>query len=66
MERRIRRREAMAVRVRDFSLAHPSTDQSFVLVLERLEKGIDELTELENAQSGGFTSKHSATVQPAA
>jgi hypothetical protein len=56
----------MAVRVRDFSLAHPSTDQSFVLVLERLEKGIDELTELENAQSGGFTSKHSATVQPAA
>jgi hypothetical protein len=53
----------MAVRVRDFSHAHPSSDQSFVLVLDRLEKGIGELTELENAQTGGYSSRHSATVR---
>jgi hypothetical protein len=63
MERRIRRRKNMAVRVRDFSRANPSTDPAFVAALGRLDQGILKLTELENAQTGGFTSKHSATTR---
>jgi len=51
----------MAVRVRDFSRANPSTDPAFVAALGRLDQGILKLTELENAQTGGFTSKHAST-----
>ncbi len=44
MNRQIRRRKEMAVRVRDFSHAHPSADPSFASILGRLEEGINRLT----------------------
>ena len=53
----------MAVRVRDFSHAHPSADPSFVSVLGRLEESIDRMMELEGQQTGGFLSKHSSSVR---
>ena len=53
----------MAVRVRDFSHAHPSADPSFVSILGRLEEGINRLVALEGQQTGGFLSKHSSTVR---
>jgi hypothetical protein len=63
MDRRIRRKKNMAVKVRDFSRANPSTNPAFVAAVGRLDEGILKLTELENTQAGGFTSKHSATVR---
>lgn len=53
----------MAVRVRDFNRANPSTDPAFIAAAGRLDEGILKLSALENTQSGGFTSKHSATVR---
>jgi hypothetical protein len=63
MNRQIRRRKEMAVRVRDFSHAHPSADPSFVSILGRLEDGINRLVALEGQQTGGFLSKHSSAVR---
>jgi hypothetical protein len=63
MNRQIRRKKEMAVRVRDFSHAHPSADPSFVSILGRLEEGINRLVALEGQQTGGFLSKHSSTVR---
>jgi hypothetical protein len=63
MDRRIRRKKTMAEKVRDFSRANPSANPAFAAALGRLDEGIVKLTELENAQAGGFTSKHSATVR---
>jgi hypothetical protein len=63
MDRRIRRKKTMAVKVRDFSRANPTADPAFMAAAGRLDEGIVKLTELENAQAGGFTSKHSATVR---
>jgi hypothetical protein len=57
MNRQIRRKKEMAVRVRDFSHAHPSADPSFVSILGRLEEGINRLVALEGQQTGGFLSK---------
>lgn len=53
----------MAVRVRDFSHAHPSADPSFVSILGRLEEAISRTVALEGQQTGGFLSKHSSTVR---
>ena len=63
MNKQIRRRKEMAVRVRDFSHAHPSADPSFVSILGRLEESISQLVELEGQQTGGFLSKHSSSVR---
>lgn len=63
MNRQIRRRKEMAVRVRDFSHAHPSADPSFVSILGRLEEAISRTVALEGQQTGGFLSKHSSTVR---
>jgi hypothetical protein len=63
MNRQIRRKKEMAVRVRDFSHAHPSADPSFVSILGRLEEGVNRLVALEGQQTGGFLSKHSSTVR---
>jgi len=51
MTKQIRRRKEMAVRVRDFSHAHPSADPSFVSILGRLEESINQLVELEGQQT---------------
>jgi hypothetical protein len=63
MNRTIRRKKYMAEKVRDFSRTNPSTNPAFVAAVGRLDEGILKLTELENTQAGGFTSKHSATVR---
>ena len=43
----------MAVRVRDFMRAHPSTDANFAAVLARLEELIDRLEALAKQQQDG-------------
>lgn len=53
----------MAVRVRDFSRAHPSADASYASLLGRLESTIHQMDELARQQVGGFLSKHSSTVR---
>lgn len=63
MNRLIRSTGEMAVRVRDFSHAHPSADASFTLVLDRLDAGIARMEALAGQQLGGFLSKHSSTVR---
>ena len=63
MNRIISRRLEMAVRVRDFSDAHPSADPSFVTVLGRLKESIDRIVELSGQQVGGFLSKHSSSLR---
>ena len=63
MNRIVSRRLEMAVRVRDFSDAHPSADPSFVTVLGRLKESIDRMVELSGQQVGGFLSKHSSSLR---
>ena len=63
MNRHISRRLEMAVRVRDFSETHPSTDPSFVTVLGRLKESIDRMVELSGQQVGGFLSRHSSSLR---
>src|SRR6185295_7247405 len=63
MNRLVRRKLEMAVRVRDFSIAHPSADASHASVLERLKAGIDRMEELGGQEVGGFLSKHSSTLR---
>ena len=63
MNRQIRRRKEMAVRVRDFSHAHPSADPSFASILGRLEEAISRTVALEGQQTGGFLSRHSSSVR---
>ena len=53
----------MAVRVRDYSRAHPSADASYASVLSRLESSITRMEELAGQQQGGYLSKHSSTVR---
>lgn len=63
MNRRVRRRMEMAVRVRDFSRTHPSADASHASVLGRLEETIGRMEEVGRQQVGGFLSKHSSFVR---
>jgi hypothetical protein len=63
MNRLVRRKLEMAVRVRDFSITHPSADARHASVLERLKAAIDRMEELGGQQVGGFLSKHSSTVR---
>jgi hypothetical protein len=57
MNRQVRRRLEMAVRVRDYSRAHPSADASYASVLSRLESSITRMEELAGQQQGGILSK---------
>ncbi|MGH7515826.1 MAG: hypothetical protein ACREOQ_23240 [Gemmatimonadales bacterium] len=50
----------MASSVRTFSRAHPSTDASYALVLDRLDGTIVRLEELAKQQAGGIATKHSS------
>ena len=63
MNRQVRRKMEMAVRVRDFSRAHPSADANHVSVLGRLEASITRMEALAGQQQGGYLSKHSSTVR---
>ena len=63
MNRRVRRRLEMALKVRDFSRARPSADASHASVLGRLEATISRMEEVSGQQVGGFLSKHSSTVR---
>jgi hypothetical protein len=63
MNRQVRRRLEMAVRVRDFSRTHPSADASYASVLSRLEGAITRMEALAGQQQGGYLSKHSSTVR---
>ncbi|HEY7634899.1 MAG TPA: hypothetical protein VH763_05120 [Gemmatimonadales bacterium] len=65
MNRVVRRRLEMAVRVRDFSRAHPSTDASFATVLAKLEELIARLEALAKQQQGGFLTRHASAVRAA-
>jgi hypothetical protein len=49
MNRIVRRRLEMAVRVRDFSRAHPSADANYAPVLARLEDRISRLETLASS-----------------
>jgi hypothetical protein len=53
----------MAASVRTFSRAHPSTDTSYILVLDRLDGAIVRIEELAKQQESGYASKHSAAVR---
>ncbi len=44
----------MAVRVRDFSRAHPSTDANYASVLGQLEERVSRMEELAKQQQGGI------------
>lgn len=63
MNKLVRRRLEMAVRVRDFSRAHPSADATYAPVLGRLEDRIARMQELSGQQQGGYLTKHSSTVR---
>ena len=53
----------MAVRVRDFMRAHPSTDANYATVLAELEELIDRLEALAKQQQDGTVRAHASTVR---
>jgi hypothetical protein len=55
----------MASSVRTFSRAHPSTDASYTLVLDRLDATISRIEELATQQESGYVSKRSAVARRA-
>jgi hypothetical protein len=63
MNKIVRRRLEMAVRVRDFFRANPSTDASFAAVLAQLEELIARLEELAKQEQGGFLTRHASAVR---
>jgi hypothetical protein len=61
MNRIVRRRLDMAVRARDFSRAHPSTDATYAPVLGRLEEAVNRIERLaRQEQDGQLTRRASA------
>ena len=63
MNRVVRRRFEMAVRVRDFYRAHPSTDASFAAVIAQLEEKIARIDALAKQEQGGFFTTHASSVR---
>jgi len=63
MNRIVRRRLEMAVRVRDFSRAHPSADASYAPVLARLEDRVARMEALARQQQGGYLVKRSSVTR---
>ena len=53
----------MAVRVRDFSRAHPSTAANYTVVLDQFEERVARLEELAQQQQGGFLTKHASVAR---
>jgi hypothetical protein len=63
MNRIVRRRLEMAVRVRDFSRAHPSADASYAPVLGQLEEKVARMEGLAKQEQGGFLTTHASAVR---
>jgi hypothetical protein len=63
MNRIVRRRLEMAVRVRDFSRANPSADANYAPVLGRLEERIARMEAVAKQQQGGLLTTHAAVVR---
>ncbi len=63
MNRVVRRRMEMAVRVRDYCRAHPSTDPSFAAALAKLEELIARLEVLAKQEQGGFFTTHASAAR---
>jgi hypothetical protein len=63
MNRTVRRRLEMAVRVRDFSRAHPSADANYAPVLARLEDRITHMEGLAEQQQSGFQARRSSAAR---
>jgi hypothetical protein len=63
MDRQVRRKLEMAVRVRDFCRAHPSADANHASVLGRLDEAIGRMEVLIEQQVGGFLSKRSSVLR---
>ena len=63
MKRIVRRRLEMAVRVRDFMRAHPSTDANYAAVLAQLEELITRIEALARQQQDGTVTAHASTVR---
>jgi len=53
----------MAIRVRDFSRAHPAADGSYAAVLARLEDRIARMEAVARQQQGGYLAAHSAVIR---
>jgi hypothetical protein len=53
----------MAVRVRDFSRAHPSTDANYAAVLGQVEERIARMEALAKQQQDGTVTAHASTVR---
>jgi hypothetical protein len=63
MDRTVRRKLEMAVRVRDFSQAHPSADASYGPVVQRLMASITRMEAAAGQQQGGYAAKRSSVVR---
>lgn len=63
MDRITRRKPEMAVRVRDFSRAHPSADASYAPVLARLEDRVGRMEALAAQQRGGHITTHASVMR---
>jgi hypothetical protein len=63
MNKVVRRKLEMAVRVRGFSRAHPSADASYASVLARLEDRIARMDTLSQQQQGGYLSRRSSVLR---
>ncbi len=63
MDRIVRRRLEMAVRVRDFSRAHPSPDATYAPVLGQLESKVVRLEDLARQQESGRLMRRASTVR---
>ena len=63
MERSIRRKMEMALRVRDFSRAYPSTDASYASVLVRFEERLGVMEQLGARQRSGHIATRAATAR---
>ena len=65
MNRQVQIKLAMATSVRHFGRAHPSTDGSYLSVLDRLDGVIIRIEELAQQQAGGQASLKSAAARRA-
>src|SRR6266542_3290334 len=63
MNRIVRRRLEMAIRVRDFSRAHPAADASYAAVHARLEDRIARMEAVAKQQQSGYLAAHSAVIR---
>jgi hypothetical protein len=63
MNRIVRRRLEMAIRVRDFSRAHPAADASYAAVVARLEDRIARMEAVAKQQQSGYLAAHSAVTR---